>query len=86
MAYGCMKALRDHTIRIPDTVSVIGFDDLPASSLTEPPLTTIRVSTHQIGERALERLSDRINGLAHGGPEKILVSGSLITRGSVRKF
>jgi LacI family transcriptional regulator len=75
LAYGCMKALRDHTIKVPDDVSVIGFDDLPSSSITNPPLTSIRVSTRQIGERALERLSDKINGLAHTSPEKILVSG-----------
>jgi LacI family transcriptional regulator len=86
MAYGCMRALKDRGIRIPEDVSVTGFDDLPSSSITEPPLTTIRVSTHQIGERALERLSDKINGLTHANPEKILVAGKLITRGSVRNL
>jgi LacI family transcriptional regulator len=84
MAYGCMKALRDRSYRIPEDVSVIGFDDLPSSAITEPPLTTVRVSTHQIGERALERLSDKIYNLAQGNPEKILVSGTLIIRNSVR--
>jgi LacI family transcriptional regulator len=86
MAYGCMKALRDHNIRLPEDVSLIGSDDLPSSSITEPPLTTIRVSSHQIGERALERLSDKINGLAHTSPEKILVAGKLMVRGSVRQL
>jgi LacI family transcriptional regulator len=76
--------LKDKGLRVPKDVSVIGFDDLPSSSITEPPLTTIKVSTHQIGERALERLSDKINGLTHSNPEKILVSGKLIIRGSVR--
>jgi LacI family transcriptional regulator len=84
MAYGCMKALRDKGLRVPEDVSVIGFDDLPSSSITVPPLTTMKVSTHQIGERALERLSDKINGLTHSSPEKILVSGKLIIRDSVR--
>ncbi|MDR2403616.1 MAG: LacI family DNA-binding transcriptional regulator [Spirochaetaceae bacterium] len=84
IAYGCMKALRDHNYRIPEDVSVIGFDDLPSSAITEPPLTTVRVSTHQIGERALERLSDKINGLVQGNPEKILISGTLVVRNSVR--
>jgi LacI family transcriptional regulator len=84
IAYGCMKALREHSYRIPEDVSVIGFDDLPSSAITEPPLTTVRVSTRQIGERALERLSDKINGLVQGNPEKILVSGTLIIRNSVR--
>jgi LacI family transcriptional regulator len=86
MAYGCMRALRERGIRIPEDVSVTGFDDLPSSSITEPPLTTVRVSTHQIGERALERLSDKINGLTHANPEKILVSGILKIRSSVRNL
>ena len=86
MAYGCMKALRDHNIRVPEDVSVIGFDDLPSSNITEPPLTTIRVSTQQIGERALERLSDKINGFAHTRPEKILIAGKLMIRSSVRQL
>jgi LacI family transcriptional regulator len=84
MAFGCIRALRDHGIRIPEDISIIGFDDLPSSSITEPPLTTIRVSAHQIGERALERLSDKLNGLVLDSPEKILVSGSLVIRSSVR--
>jgi LacI family transcriptional regulator len=86
IAYGCMKALREEGIAIPGDVSVIGFDDLPSSSITEPPLTSVRVSTHQIGERALEKLSGRIDGTANGQPEKILVSGNLMIRGSVRQL
>jgi LacI family transcriptional regulator len=86
IAYGCMRALREKGFSIPGEVSVIGFDDLPSSGFTEPPLTSIRVSTQQIGERALERLSDQINGQATGQPEKILVSGKLMIRGSVRRL
>jgi LacI family transcriptional regulator len=86
IAYGCMKALREEGFAIPGDVSVTGFDDLPSSSVTEPPLTSIRVSTHQIGERALEKLSERIEGMAKGQPEKILVSGKLMIRGSVKKI
>jgi LacI family transcriptional regulator len=86
IAYGCMRSLRENGFAIPDDVSVIGFDDLPSSSVTEPPLTSIRVSTHQIGERALERLAERINGISTGQPEKILVSGKLMIRGSVKKL
>jgi LacI family transcriptional regulator len=86
IAYGCMRALREEGLSIPGDVSVIGFDDLPSSSVTEPPLTSIRVSTHRIGEQALEKLSERIEGRAGGQPEKILVSGKLMIRGSVKKM
>jgi LacI family transcriptional regulator len=86
LAYGCMKALREHAIGIPEDVSVIGFDDLPASSFTDPPLTTIRVSTRQIGMRALERLALRIAGYSSEQPENILISGKLMSRSSVKKI
>jgi LacI family transcriptional regulator len=86
IAYGCIRALRDHQHKIPDDISVIGFDDLPSSRLTEPPLTTIRVSTHQIGLRALERVEERINGPAGFVPEKVLIAGKLMIRDSVRKL
>ncbi|MDR2304177.1 MAG: LacI family DNA-binding transcriptional regulator [Treponema sp.] len=86
IAYGCMRALREKGFQIPDDVSITGFDDLPSSSITEPPLTSIRVSTQQIGERALERLSGRINGTITGQPERILVSGKLMIRSSVKQL
>jgi LacI family transcriptional regulator len=86
LAYGCLKALRDHNIRVPEDVSIIGFDDLPSSSFADPPLTTIRVSTQQIGQRALERLAQRISGDSCELPENILISGKLITRGSVKQL
>ncbi|MDR1950162.1 MAG: LacI family DNA-binding transcriptional regulator [Spirochaetaceae bacterium] len=86
IAYGCMKALRDHSLKIPGDISIIGFDDLPSSNLAEPPLTTVRVSSHQIGQRALEKISERIEGLSDPRPEKILVAGTLIARESVKKI
>jgi LacI family transcriptional regulator len=84
IAYGCIRALRDHEKKIPGDISIIGFDDLPSSNYTEPPLTSIRVSTHQIGQRALERLAERITGMSDNKPETILIAGNLIERGSVK--
>jgi LacI family transcriptional regulator len=84
IAYGCIRALREHHYKTPGDISIIGFDDLPSSSLTEPPLTTIRVSTHQIGLRALERVAERIHNPADFIPEKVLIAGKLMVRSSVR--
>jgi LacI family transcriptional regulator len=83
IAYGVIKALRNHGFRVPEDISIIGFDDLPSSSLSEPPLTTIRVSTQQIGRRALEKLSERIINLSDHVTENILISGKLVIRDSV---
>jgi LacI family transcriptional regulator len=83
IAYGCMRALRDHGYRIPDDVSIIGFDNLPASSLSDPPLTSIKVSNHQIGLRGLEKLEERIHGFSESHREKMLIAGELVIRNSV---
>ncbi|MCL2880165.1 MAG: substrate-binding domain-containing protein [Treponema sp.] len=86
IAHGCIRAMRGRGIKIPEDVSIIGFDDLPSSSLSEPPLTTIRVSTQRIGMRAVEKLSERIIDHSEEVPENILISGRLIVRESVGKI
>jgi len=90
ISYGVMKALRDFNYQIPDDVSIAGFDDLPSSSFSEPPLTSIRVSTQKIGERALQKLSERIIsqrfGLSVQETENILISGKLVIRKSVKSI
>jgi LacI family transcriptional regulator len=85
IAHGCIKALREYNYSIPSDISIVGYDDLPISSLSEPPLTSIKVSNHQIGRRALEILAERIAGSTKM-PENILVAGSLVTRSSVQKI
>jgi len=86
IAYGCIKALKNMNYRIPEDVSIIGFDDLPSDTITEPPLTSIKVSTQQIGRRAIQHLAERISGNLNSMSEKVLVGGSLILRGSVRNL
>lgn len=61
MAYGAMRALRDANLRVPEDVAIIGFDDIPTSSRTDPPLTTIRQSANSMGALAVETLIDIIS-------------------------
>ncbi len=53
MAIGALAALRDRGLRVPDDVSVVGFDDLPISRDLSPPLTTVAVPMADIGRRAM---------------------------------
>ncbi|KQQ46374.1 transcriptional regulator [Duganella sp. Leaf126] len=60
-AYGARLALYRKGIRVPDDISLVGFDDLPGSSYTTPPLTTVRQPMYDMGRiatRALLRLID----------------------------
>ena len=86
IALGCIKALQKNNYIVPADVSIIGFDDLPSSSLFAPPLTSIRVSNHQIGRRAVERLAEKIMRPNDNLPENILVPNKLIIRESVRQI
>jgi len=61
MALGAMRALREHRLRIPEDVSVIGFDDIPESAYFEPPLTTVRQDFGTMGTRGVEYLIDLIS-------------------------
>jgi DNA-binding LacI/PurR family transcriptional regulator len=61
MALGAMRALREHgKLRIPDDVSVVGFDDIPEAACFEPPLTTIRQDFDALGSQSVNYLVDLI--------------------------
>lgn len=85
ITYGCIKALREAKVRIPDEVSVIGFDNLPMSAAMDPPLTTIDVSKRKIGNLAITLLDDLIRSPDGQPAVKMLVGAELIVRGSVGK-
>ena len=55
-AIGALSLCRERGLTVPDDISIIGFDDLPATSYTRPKLTTVRVPAHDMGRRAAEIL------------------------------
>jgi DNA-binding LacI/PurR family transcriptional regulator len=61
MALGALRALRIRGIKVPDQISVVGYDDLPESPFFEPPLTTIHHDFARQGERCVEILLRLIN-------------------------
>jgi LacI family transcriptional regulator len=60
MAIGVLRTLTKHSIRVPDDIALIGFDDIYPATLCDPPLTTVNQPIRSIGERACERLIERI--------------------------
>jgi LacI family transcriptional regulator len=84
IAFGAIKAMKEFRIRIPQDVSVIGFDDMPFCEMIDPPLTTVIVYKQRMGMIALKRLVERIDE-APAETIKIEVSTTLIERKSVIK-
>ncbi|HEY8867990.1 MAG TPA: LacI family DNA-binding transcriptional regulator [Candidatus Limnocylindrales bacterium] len=64
-AIGAMRAVRARGLRVPQDVSIVGFDDIDLASFVDPPLTTVAQSTGAMGRWAVERLTE---GLATRGP------------------
>lgn len=60
LALGAMQALREYGLDVPKDISVTGFDDIPAASHTNPPLTTVNQPVETLGEAAANLLIDLI--------------------------
>ena len=60
IALGAMKAMKEFKIRVPEDISIIGFDDMPYCELSEPPLSTVRVFKQYMGRLAVRRLLEKI--------------------------
>ena len=58
MAIGAMQAARELNRKIPDDLALIGYDNIPWSETTEPPLTTVYIQKQQMGKLAARRLLD----------------------------
>ncbi|HEX4779555.1 MAG TPA: LacI family DNA-binding transcriptional regulator [Usitatibacter sp.] len=67
MAIGCIFALTEAGIAVPDEIAVAGFDDIPIARYVSPALTTVRVRIAELGELALERL---VLAIHEGGQDR----------------
>lgn len=84
IAFGFMKALRERGLSVPGDVSVAGFDNLPMAAMTDPGLTSINVPKQRIGAMAIRLLDDMLIAKKPQPATKVLISGQLVSRGSVR--
>jgi DNA-binding LacI/PurR family transcriptional regulator len=80
-AVGAVWAFREAGLRVPEDISVVGFDDVPLAVFSNPALTTIRQPLQQMGQIAAKTLIDRIEGKAEFQSE-IIVEPDLIVRAS----
>lgn len=86
IALGAMKALQEMGYRIPEDVSVVGFDDLPFSAISSPALTTLRVPNKEMGKIAVRRLAELVEGIGTDVVTKTQICPSIIYRDTVKKI
>lgn len=82
MAYGAVLALARRNIRVPDEVSIVGFDDLTMSRYTMPPLTTVGHSVYDVGVQAARAMLALLSGET---PQAELPQPELVVRESSRR-
>ena len=80
MARGALRVLRAAGIRVPDDIAIVGFDDSPIATATEPPLTTIRQPMFAQGERMAEVIIDVLAG--NEPPHRMILPTEVIVRES----
>jgi LacI family transcriptional regulator len=80
-AFGALRAIREAGLRVPDDISVVGFDDIPEASLVTPPLTTVRQPLREMGATAV-RLLQRMMDEPDVTPRRTELATELIVRES----
>jgi DNA-binding LacI/PurR family transcriptional regulator len=84
MAMGALRELRKEGLRVPEDISVIGFDDIVFAALTDPQLTTIALPREEIGRAAVEALLNTIKAPNHLGREYKITSCLIIRESTGR--
>jgi DNA-binding LacI/PurR family transcriptional regulator len=79
MALGMLRAFYEAGVRVPDDVSVVGFDDVAGAAYFTPPLTTVRQPFEAVGRRCLDVVLGALNG---GAPTTTSIPPELVVRAS----
>ena len=72
MALGFLHACREMKVRVPEDVSVVGFDDIPEAAHFAPPLTTVRQDFAELGRRVIDLILAELKGDGHPEPTPIV--------------
>ena len=81
-AIGAIRAFRDAGLRVPEDISVVGFDDIHGAAYLNPRLTTVRQPLRRMGEIAAERLLTRILNGTKSATQQVSVEPELVIRES----
>ena len=82
VASGILSGLASKGVKVPDDISVIGFDDIVYAEMSYPPLTTVSIPVEKMGELAAKRLLDELSGGRE--PYSIYMQPTIVERATVK--
>lgn len=82
MAIGCLFALTEAGLRVPQDIALVGFDDIPIARYVTPPLTTVRARIAELGSQALDELARAIDDPKSAQRKHHTLSTKLVIRSS----
>lgn len=82
MAIGALKRIKEAGLRVPEDISLVGFDDIPLAQYCDPPLTTVAQPAEGFGRRAVEMLIDMIEKKTTTPPPSLILPFELTIRKS----
>jgi LacI family transcriptional regulator len=85
LAFGCLRAFLERGIRVPDDVSIIGYDDIDFARVAAVPLTSIRQPRRELGRAAAELVLGQCNGLSGAPTREIIFQPALVARESTAR-
>ncbi|MER2492784.1 LacI family DNA-binding transcriptional regulator [Catenovulum sediminis] len=85
-AYGAISAIEERGLKVPDDISIVGFDDLPYSSLIKPKLTTVHFPIRQIAAEAARRILQDVYKEKNTHTFNSCVQASMVERNSVKSI
>ena len=83
MAVGAYRAIHELGLRIPDDIAVASFNDISVAQFLNPPLTTVRLPSEEIGETAVDLLVEQIDGRDYA--KQAILASRIVWRGSARR-
>ena len=86
MTLGTIMAISEHSIKVPDEISIIGFDDMAMMKLITPPLSVVAQSIDKIGSIAAKLLIKRMSGNFENFPQTHTIETNLIIRNSIKRI
>lgn len=86
LALGIIRGLRELNIKVPEEVSVIGYDNIEFGKFSEPELTTINQPTAKLAEEAVKLLTEKFDKKYNEIERKIIIEPNLVLRNSIKKI